>query len=139
MRKSVLIPVAACLAAVTMFTACKKDKKEELTGRKAQLVGSWQESFSALDNNDNKLLDEDEKDPVDAADAVTVAFKADGTGNLTGAIEGPITWTLIDNEQSLVVTLLGEADTSRIHTLDNTSLILESDGDQMSWNGHTKK
>lgn len=142
MRKNVLIPIAALLAVVTFFAACKKDKKDELTGRKALLVGTWVESFYADDQNENNALDEDEKEPVEAAEATTIQFKEDGTGTFTGMIEGSFTWSLSSDEQNITVTLLGSSETDRIYSIDANTFVMEDEDEEtgrLNWIGHTKK
>ena len=129
------------VAAVTIFASCKKDDSSGSNSRRDMIIGKWEQTFDADDDNNNKTLDASEK-VATSAPRPTSEFKADGTG--TGSLAGvtiPITWQLIDNEQKLVINIPGfGADTGRILSLVGNDVVLEYvDGTDYSWSGFTKK
>lgn len=137
MRKSVLIPVAAFLAVITMLAACKKDEQGV---RKEMLVGKWVESFTADDKNSNNIIDQDEKQIVTAPQ--TMEFASDGSGKLSGPITSTCQWSLSHDEKNITITIQGSAETSRIYSLDVSSFVMEhidEDTGELYWEGYIKQ
>lgn len=133
MKKITLVGAAF---AVLSFVSCKKDS-DSAPSRTSALQGKWKPSFKALDSNSNKTLDANER--VAITDTGSVVFNSDGSGSASATgVTLPFKWSFYNNEQALITTTTFGSDTSYIHTLNSTELIIEDRGDTYTWNGFKK-
>ena len=132
-----------------LTAGCKKD---DPPSRSQLIVGTWQPSFEADDANQNRVLDAGERTPVTDSTVVSLKyeFKAGGSGSASlgnTSLSVPFSWALYDGDQKLVMTvttpLVGtSSDTSKIHTLNGSELILEhiySHNGELFWQGLKRK
>lgn len=130
--KKVLTLSVACLASLALFTtSCKKS--DDTKSRKDLLVGSWSYTQTGDDNNNNGVLDDNEKQAVTGTDTSTTVFNSNGSGYITGNLSGsnitiPLQWNLQNNDNylRLIYSFLGTTDTSvvEIKTLDASNLVI---------------
>lgn len=106
--KKATLAIAVAAMAVFSFSSCKKDDDNNngLTGRSAQIVGTWKQTEYGSDINANGTWDASEKNPTTAANAVTLVFNGNGTGTISQSLggqslSGTTTWSLINNENDI--------------------------------------
>ena len=104
--KKVTLAITLVTLAVFSFSSCKKDDDDGLTGRSAQIVGSWRETEEGSDVNANGTWDASEKNAVNAADAAKFVFNSNGSGTVTDNQFGSpipinINWMLYNNENNI--------------------------------------
>lgn len=133
--KKLLIPAAlvASLMAATVLPSCKKD--ENSPSRAELLTGSWKNSEEGDDVNGNGSWDASEHSAVPAAEVATGKFNADGSGTLTGTVNGvplsiPFTWNLQNSENDLriIYDFLGKDTTvQKFVSINSTDMILKDE------------
>lgn len=134
MTKTLLNGLLAVILSGTLLTSCKKEKQNILPTPKDHLVGKWQMTFSAFDDNDNKVLDEKEKEE---AEDISFLFKPDGTGIShyhdsyypNDHDEQAFTWSFMDGEKQIALVITDEYGTettvAKINNLDKENMTLE--------------
>ena len=134
MTKTLLKGLLAVIVSGTLLTSCKKEKENILPTPKDHLVGKWQMTYSAFDDNENKILDEKEKEE---AEDITFIFYPNGTGIShyhddyypMEDDEQSFTWSFQDSEKQIALVMTDEygAETilAKINNLDRENLTLE--------------
>lgn len=139
MTKTLLNGLLAVILSGTLLTSCKKEKQNILPTPKDLLVGKWQMSYTAFDDNGNKVMDEKEKEK---AEDITLLFKPDGTGvshyhdsDFPGEHdEQAFTWSFQDSETKIVLVIHDEdfgteTTIAKVTNLDRENLTLETNED----------
>ena len=118
--------------------SCGKDD-DTITGFRGDVIpGVWTTDFNAKDFNDNKVLEESERQPIDFA---THTYVNDGTGTVVGKINGQqsnynFQWKLVGNDQAMLLTTLAGTDSVYIESLSSKSFVVKyMDGDTLRWVG----
>lgn len=142
MKKAIFTKASALLLLCAVgFTACKKDKDEELTNSQ-KIVATWKMDYSAEDANSNGILDESEKETPATGDYEYITFNSDGTLkdslNMSGfELVTPGTWTIAGDQ--ITLTVLGTTSTGTLVQLDGSRLTVKDNETPTSWVSYIKQ
>ncbi|GEM_PF-4231434 len=127
MKKKIMSGFAATsmLAIVGFSSSCKDDEEKA----KNNLIGTWDVSYIASDDNVNGALDEDEKEIVPDTAAFTFTFKDGGSGETVitpSKASGvsttvPFTWSMNNDATTVTITAAGDVNVVDIITLNNST------------------
>lgn len=102
--KKLILGITIAAVAVFTFSSCKKkDNNDNIKipdTRASQLVGTWTQIFTGIDDDGNGTWDSSEKITINTASAKKIVIRANGTSSFTidplGVGEG--TWSLYNND-----------------------------------------
>lgn len=141
MTKSIPGVTMALLTLILITVSCKKKDTNNntttttTTSAKDMVTGAWKMSKTATDANNNNQPDEAEKQDLDAGEERNFVFKNDGTGTSYSkynsvADTSLMTWTLINNDKTLLLVEDSDSMFCSIYALTNSDMIIEaSDND----------
>lgn len=103
--KKMILPLILAVSIVGMNTSCKKNNTKTT---KDYLTGKWKQTQTADDNNGNGVMDANEEFTDTTNTYYT--FNSDGTGTattmfLSGVTSFPMTWSLLNNNTYVLVSI----------------------------------
>lgn len=152
MKKQLFSPIAVlCLSGLLLATSCGKDKDDDnnnVTPEKTtyeKLLGSWNVTAYADDDNRNGMIEESEKYPIDSTETNTLIFEkgdrytyvyedlTDPSFNETNVAK----WILSNDKEMLIIdgdSTNADTAVAIIHTLTDSDLIIYSkENPYMDW------
>lgn len=144
-KNPLVIALFVFLLGTIAFSSCKKSENQPLL-RKDMLIGTWEVTQTAKDENGNGKADQNELSPSPAGDFNQEVFNADGTGTVTiktADIDTSMsfTWNLFNDDNNLMLTLDGESNSFIINSLSSSNMVLEdtTDPNKSAWTYFSKK
>lgn len=147
MKKQLFSPITTlCLSGLLLATSCGKDKDDDnnnVTPEKTtyeKLLGSWNVTAYADDDNRNGMIEESEKYPIDSTETNTLIFEkgdrytyvyedlTDPSFNETDVTK----WILSNDKEMLIIdgdSINADTAVAIIHTLTDSDLIIYSKED----------
>ncbi|HEY9178229.1 MAG TPA: hypothetical protein VIN07_11080 [Flavipsychrobacter sp.] len=139
MTQRLLYPVLIMLLPVLLFSCSDKEKEKtnvepEKPSNTFLLLGTWNVLFFADDDNENGVLDEDEKVAPEADEKLTIYFQSDGTGETISEFEETpgspreerekFKWEFQNNETQLrVISEYTDSFNSQVRTIYDTAVV----------------
>jgi len=116
--------IASCFAVAALSVAsCKKSSSSAST--KDMLVGTWTQTMSGRDANNNNIVDAGE---TTADNSSTATFNKDNTGSISGSgLSFPITYNV--NDKDLSIYLSGDTIKLLITSISSSSLTVKDPSD----------
>ncbi|MGN6567081.1 MAG: lipocalin family protein [Flavipsychrobacter sp.] len=122
MKLNKLLIVGCLSIAAFSIASCKKSSS---SSTKDMLVGTWTQTMSGYDANNNNVVDAGE---TTADNSGTVTFNKDNTGTISGSgLSFPMTYSL--NDKNLSVYVAGDTTNLLITSISSSSLTVKDPSD----------
>ncbi len=136
------------MVGILSASSCKKDEDNSV---KARLTGSWDLTQTGSDANNNSIMEATEVESVSADTAIMAfTFNGDGTGALStdflgASLSYDFSWTLINNDEDIKISVLTQQSTMHIQSLTSSELVIKDTSgttgttSSATWNVFKKK
>lgn len=121
--------VIVCSFSALAFSSCRKERANVIPPAGTLILGAWQVTSNAQDDNNNGSVDRNEIENFESERETVFKFYDNGKGILETKRDDslmystPITWMLQNDDKELMIVANGPF-TGKIERLDNNELVL---------------